>query len=316
MRYQKIEGEKFRSFIKPMLAELTDQPAFDNPDWVFEIKWDGYRAIAETGKDRRLYSRNGLSFQKAYPIVFKALAAIKKELILDGEIVVFDEHNKPSFQMLQNYSNSSGVPICYYVFDCLYADGKDLTRLTLLERKEILQRVLPRNNSVVLYCDHVTESGVEFFNQIQKSELEGMIAKKADSRYYKGKRTSSWLKIKNVKSEEAIIIGYTPPKGQRTGFGSLLLGQYHRGKLTYIGNVGTGFTDKLLRDLFSKFQKLKTKEAPLTKPPKVTAGTIWIEPVLVCNLKYTEKTTDGIVRHPVFQGLRIDKSPTEVKSNQ
>ena len=138
----------------------------------------------------------------------------------------------------------------------------------------------------------------------------------AIARYHKGKRTSYWLKIKNVKSEEAVIIGYTPPKGQRTGFGSLLLGQYHRGKLTYIGNVGTGFTDKLLKDLFSKFQKLKTKEAPLSRPPKVATGTTWIEPVLVCNLKYTEKTTDGILRHPVFQGLRVDKSAAEVKTNQ
>jgi bifunctional non-homologous end joining protein LigD len=313
MRYKRIEGsEKLKTFIKPMLAELTEKPAFDDPQWVFEIKWDGYRAIAEvTKKGNRLYSRNGLSFAKAYATIFNALSKIKKEVILDGEIIVFDEHNRPSFQKLQNYSDTSGNPIRYYVFDCLYADGKDITSLPLLQRKAILKKILPPDD-IICYCDHLEESGVEFFNQIKKLNMEGMIAKKANSLYSKGKRTSNWLKIKNVKTEEAIIVGFTSPKGQRTGFGSLLLAQYNKKKLTYIGNVGTGFTEKILKELYSKLRKLSTKDCPVWNPGKIGNDITWVDPVLVCNLKYTEKTTDGIVRHPVFQGLRIDKTPEEV----
>jgi bifunctional non-homologous end joining protein LigD len=317
MSYKRIEGgSKFSVYVTPMLAQLTDRPAFDDPNWVFEVKWDGYRAIAEVQrKGNRLYSRNGLSFSAAYSKVFSALGTIKDEVILDGEIVVVDASGKPSFQLLQNYSNKSSVSIFYYVFDCLRLNGRDLTRLPLLERKEILKKLLPQNR-IIRYCDHVEESGVEMFKAIQKQALEGMIAKRSDSLYYPGKRTPYWLKIKNVLSEEAIIIGFTAPKGSRKGFGSLLLGQYAGKKLVYIGNVGTGFTGKILQDLHRQMKPLIRTTSPLDIPVKVSSDSTWVDPVLVCNIKYTEKTSDGIVRHCVFLGLRVDKSPRAVKTEK
>lgn len=313
MKYVKIEGgRKLSSFIEPMKAQLSDQPAFDSKDWLFEIKWDGYRAIAEIDKaGNKLYSRNGLTFDKAYPKVFEALKAIKEQAVIDGEIVVFDEAGKPSFQKLQNYKNTDRYTIQYLVFDCLRLKGKDLTRLPLIERKQLLQAFTP-DVPVIRYCDHVEDDGKEFYKQIQKIGLEGMIAKRKDSPYYVGKRTSDWLKIKNVQGQEAIIIGYTEPKGSRSYFGSLLLAVKKRGKLVSIGNVGTGFTERSLKELYQKLKGLERKTSPLDVPIKDSADVTWVNPVLVCNIKFTEITEDGSVRHPVFQGLRIDKNPQEV----
>ena len=312
MKYVRIEGSrKLSSFIEPMKAQLTDLPAFDSPDWVFEIKWDGYRAIAEINKSgNKLYSRNGLTFDKAYPKVFEGLESIKDDAVIDGEIVVFDERGKPSFQKLQNYQNKDKFTIHYYVFDCLKFKGKSITHLSLIERKQIVQDLLPKSE-VIKYCDHVEDEGKMLFKEMQKMNLEGMIAKKKKSTYQIGKRTSDWLKIKNVKTQEAIIVGFTDPKGARSSFGSLLLAVKKRGKLSYIGNVGTGFTDKSLKDLHLKLKKIIRKSSPLDVPIK-DADITWVDPVLVCNIKYTEITEDGSVRHPVFQGLRVDKSPNEV----
>jgi bifunctional non-homologous end joining protein LigD len=314
MRYKKIEGgEKLKSFVTPMLAQLTDQPPFDDPGWLFEIKWDGYRAVAEISrKGCRLYSRNGLSFAKAYGKVFEALKKIRHEAVIDGEIVVFDENNQPSFQKLQNYASTSSATIHYFVFDILNLDGKDVTGMPLLERKELLQSIIPKND-VIQYCDHIVGSGKAFYKEIEKSNMEGMIAKRINSKYYPGKRTTDWLKLKNVRSEEAIIVGFTAPKGSRVGFGSLLLGQYIRRKLTYIGNVGTGFNDQTLKQLHKKFKLLERQTSPLDHSVKPPPATTWIEPELVCNIKFTEKTTEGMVRHPVFLGLRVDKTANEVK---
>lgn len=313
MRYRKIEGgEKLSLFITPMLAQLTDKPAFDSEDWIFEIKWDGYRAIAElNGKTTLLYSRNGLSFAKSYRRVYEALQSLKLKAILDGEIIVFDENDKPNFQKLQNFDNHQKTVIAYFVFDCLELNGKDITTLPLLERKRLLKEHLPEN-SIIRYCDHVQENGIALYQQVQEQQLEGIIAKRVSSRYLPGKRTSEWLKIKNIQSEEAVIIGYTPPKGSRKGFGALLLGQYDKGKLQYIGNVGTGFTDSLLETLYKKFEAKRRPTTPLDVPVKVSTGTTWIEPVFVANIRFTEKTSEGILRHPVFAGLRTDKSAKEV----
>jgi len=260
----------------------------------------------------RLYSRNGLSFAKAYAKVYAALKSLRSGVILDGEIVVFDASNKPNFQLLQNYSNNSSHPIKYLVFDCLYADGKDITDLPLLERKAILQSLIPEND-VIQYCDHVEADGKQFFKIIREHDMEGMIAKRLSSTYKKGARTTDWLKIKNVRSEEAVIVGFTAPKGSRKGFGSLLLAQYVRKKLSYIGNVGTGFNDKTLSTLHVKLKKIATTESPLDVPVKVPGDTTWVDPVYVCNIKFTEKTSQSIVRHPVFLGLRVDKEASEAK---
>jgi bifunctional non-homologous end joining protein LigD len=296
-----------------MKAQLTDQPAFDSPDWVFEIKWDGYRAVAEINKSgNKLYSRNGLTFDKAYPKIFDGLKALKKSAILDGEIVVFDENGKPNFQKLQNYQNRDNYAIQYFVFDIIELEGKSLTDLPLIERKEILKKLLPASK-VIKYCDHVEDEGKTLFKEMQKMKFEGMIAKKKNSKYSIGKRTSDWLKIKNVQSQEAIIVGFTDPKGSRKYFGSLLLALKNKGKLVSIGNVGTGFNDKSLKDLHTKLKKLIRKTSPLDVPIKETPDITWVEPDLVCNIKFSEITDDGSVRHPVFLGLRIDKTANEVQ---
>ncbi len=314
MKYVRIEGSrKLSSFIEPMKAQLSDLPAFDSIDWIFEIKWDGYRAIAEVnGDNNKLYSRNGLTFDKAYPKVFDALRKIKKKAVIDGEIVVFDEKGKPNFQKLQNYQSNDKFTIQYYVFDILYLDGKNITNLPVTERKEILKKVLPKSE-VILYCDHVDTEGKALFQEMRKMNLEGMIAKRKNSKYYIGKRTSDWLKIKNVQSQEAIIVGFTEPKGARSSFGSLILAVRKRGKLVSVGNVGTGFTDKSLKELHTKLKKLIRKTSPLDVPIKQTPDMTWVEPELVCNVKYTEITDDGSIRHPVFQGLRIDKPAKDVE---
>lgn len=317
MKYVRIEGSrKLSSFFEPMKAQLSDLPPFDNADWIFEIKWDGYRAIAETNANgNRLYSRNGLTFDKAYPKVFDALKKIKKKVVIDGEIVVFDEKGKPNFQKLQNYRSNDKYIIQYYVFDILFLDGKDVTNLSVTERKTILKKTLP-NSEVILYCDHVDTDGKALFREMKKMNLEGMIAKRKTSKYYIGKRTSDWLKIKNVQTQEAIIVGFTEPKGSRSSFGSLILAVRKRGKLVSVGNVGTGFTDKSLKELHTKLKKLIRKTSPLDVPIKQTPDITWVEPELVCNVKYTEITDDGSIRHPVFQGLRIDKPAKDVELEQ
>jgi bifunctional non-homologous end joining protein LigD len=313
MKYPRIEGgRKLTSFVSPMKAQLSDLPAFDSKDWLFEIKWDGYRAIAEVSKkETRLYSRNGLTFDNAYPKVFEALKAVKKDVVLDGEIVVYSEDGKPSFQKLQNYKNTDRYPIQYLVFDCLALKGKDLTSLPLVERKAILKKLLPES-PVIMYCDHVEDYGKAFFAEVKKIGLEGIIAKKKLSTYQIGKRTSDWLKVKNVQGQEAIIVGYTEPKGSRNYFGSLVLAVKKKGKLVPIGNVGTGFTERSLKELHQKLKPLQRKTSPLGAAVKDASDVTWVEPTLVCNIRFTEITKDGSVRHPVFEGLRVDKIAAEV----
>jgi bifunctional non-homologous end joining protein LigD len=313
MKYVRIEGSrKLGSFVEPMKAQLSDRPAFDSKDWLFEIKWDGYRAIAEINQgENRLYSRNGNTFDKAYPKVFTALSSIKHRAIIDGEIIVLDDSGKPSFQRLQNYSARDKHVIQYYVFDIIELDGKTIVDLPLLERKKMLKEMLPESN-VIRYCDHVEDEGKMLFREMQKMGLEGMIAKRKKSKYLIGKRTTDWLKIKNVQSQEAIIIGFTEPKGSRSSFGSLLLGVWKDDDLVCIGNVGTGFTDQSLKELHIKLKKLVRKTSPLDIPIKETPDITWVEPVMVCNVKFTEITEDGSVRHPVFLGLRTDKDAKDV----
>ena len=314
MKHIRIEGaRKLGSYIEPMTAKLSDQPAFDDTDWIFEIKWDGYRAIAEIGKkDRKLYSRNGLTFDRAYPKVFDALNAIKNSCVLDGEIVVFDEQGKPSFQKMQNYQNTQKYPIQYYVFDCLEIEGKSITNLPLIERKVLLKKLLPESN-VIRYCDHVEGEGIQLFKEMKKLSMEGMIAKRRDSKYHIGKRSADWLKIKNIQGQEAIIVGYTQPKGSRQYFGSLALAVKDKKKFRYIGNVGTGFDELTLKKVYGELKPLVRTKSPLSEDIKELKDATWVEPKLVCNISFSEITEDGSVRHPVFQGLRIDKSVGEIK---
>jgi len=304
-------GQKYTSYIKPMLAKLHEA-AFDDPNWIYEIKWDGYRAIAETNKkEPRLYSRNGLSFSSEYPLVVQELKKIKTDAVLDGEIVVLDADGKPSFQLIQQYGENPNVSLCYMVFDCLYVNGKSIEDKPLLERKEILRKLLP-DSEVIKYCDHISTQGIAFFKAMKKQKMEGMIAKRADSVYNENARSTDWLKVKNVVMEEAVIAGYTAARGGRKFFGALVLGLYKKGKLTYIGHTGTGFNDKTLKDVYAQLQPLIIDKSPFDTKVAVNAPVTWVKPELVCNLKYSEITADGHRRHPVFMGLRIDKAASEV----
>jgi len=303
--------KKFHTYIKPMLVKPVEK-AFDNEDWVYEIKWDGYRAIAEINKKKlKLYSRNGLSFENKYPEIFETLQGIHKSMILDGEIVALDEKGLPSFQLLQQYGQTA-VQLVYYVFDCLSYNGKSLEALPLVERKEILRKNLPQSE-VIKYCDDVEGQGISFFNVIKKKGLEGIIAKRKDSTYHEGARSSDWLKIKHIQTQEAVIAGYTSPRGSRKYFGALVLGVYEKAKLRYIGHTGTGFNERSLKELYARLQKLAVKTSAFKEEIKVNAPVVWVKPELVCNVKFTEITSDGMRRHPVFMGMREDKTAKEVK---
>jgi bifunctional non-homologous end joining protein LigD len=305
-------GEKIKNYIKPMLATAVDKP-FSSKEWLFELKLDGFRAVADIRKKKiLLYSRNGLSLSGRFPDIALALKKIKTEVVLDGEIVLLNELGKPDFQKLQNYESNSIYPIVYYIFDIISFKQKDLTDKPLVERKKILKKLIPKHHSL-LYSQHVEAKGEELFNEIVKDDLEGIIAKKKNSRYATGIRTKEWLKIKNHKSQEAIIIGFTQPKGSRLHFGSLLLAQYKSKKLIYIGHAGTGFTGNTLGELMKKLKPLVTKKCPLEKPVKANAPVTWVKPKLVCEISYTEMTKDGILRHPVYKGLRPEKKSSIVK---
>ncbi|MBT1702554.1 DNA ligase D [Chryseosolibacter indicus] len=315
MRSVRSSGkEKLTSYIKPMLATLHDKP-FDDDKWIFEIKWDGYRAIAEASKQGavKLYSRNGLSFLKLYPKIADAISSIKEDVVFDGEIVVFNEDNKPDFQKLQQYDMHRSLPILYYVFDCLSYQGKSIKHLPLIERKKIAQSIIPKG-SIIRYSDHVEGEGNSFFEHVLKMNLEGMIAKRADGTYLEGKRSKDWLKIKNHNTQEAIIAGYTAPRGSRTLIGALVLAIKAGGKLKYVGHTGTGFTTDILKELYKKLQPLKRLKSPFDYKIPVNGQVTWVEPELVCAIKFSEITEDGILRHPVYQGLRIDKSADETTS--
>lgn len=303
---------RYTEYIKPMLAQIHEN-AFDSKDWIFEIKWDGYRAIAETGNKIKLYSRNGLSFLDLYPILASELKKIKTEAVLDGEIIALNEEGKPDFQKLQQYHHHQRLSMIYYVFDCLSHRGKSIMHLPLLERKKIAQQLIPAD-SLVRYSDHVEESGTEFFAKAVEMDLEGIIAKRAMSTYTPGKRSADWLKIKNHNTQEAIIAGYTAPRGSRQYFGALILAIKEHGQLKYIGHTGTGFTEGLLKEVYEKLHLIETKNSPFDKKIVVNSPVTWVKPVLVCNIKFTEVTADGILRHPVFMGLRIDKTPEDVTS--
>ena len=286
--------------------------SFDDKDWLFEIKWDGYRAIAEKhGKDILLYSRNGLSFKNTYPVVVAQLKNIKHEAVLDGEVVVLNDEGKPDFQLLQHYSENQDRPIQYHIFDLLELNGKDTTSLPLIKRKELLQKIIP-GNPVIKYSDHIIGKGKAFFKVSQEKDLEGIMGKKMDSLYHPGSRTTEWLKIKNHKTAEAIIAGYTPPAGSRKFFGSLILATKEGSQLEYVGNAGSGFNQQSLKELFEKMQPLVREKSPFEEKIKNNAEVTWIKPALICEIKYSEITSDGKFRHPVFLHLRTDKKLDEI----
>jgi bifunctional non-homologous end joining protein LigD len=298
--------------VKPMLASAAAQ-SFDRPGWLFEIKWDGYRAIAEVDRDHvRLYSRNQLSFEKRFPAIVESLRRMDHEAVLDGEIVVLDQAGKPRFQLLQNHARSRQGTLVYYVFDLLYIDGHDLRALPLVRRKEILAQVIEHLPNVRL-SEHVVEQGQAFFEAVSRQQLEGIVAKDGKSRYRSGIRSHSWLKIKTQRRQEAVIGGFTEPRGHREHFGSLVLGVFEGPDLVYIGNAGTGFSETTLNDLRARLIPLIQRGCPFKKRPQTNARATWVKPELVCEVSFGSWTEDGQVRHPVYVGLREDKAAASVR---
>ena len=309
-----INTSKISGALKPMLAKVSERP-FDNPDWLFEIKWDGYRAIAEVKSDLKLYSRNGLSFIEKYPDVLSALEVQEQQMILDGELVAYDDAGKPSFQALQQVADKPETPVIFHVFDLLELNNIDTTSLPLKERKTLLREAL-RDHPHMKFSDHVEKTGIDFFAAAEQQNLEGIMAKRCNSLYETGRRSDSWLKIKTQQTDEAIICGFTEPKGSRKGFGSLILGKQIDGILTYVGHAGTGFTAKSLLEVYEQLKKIVVKTCPFATVPKTNGPATWVKPILVCQIKYAERTENGTFRHPVFMGLRVDKTAAEVKEDE
>jgi len=301
----------FPESISPMLATLVDGP-FDREGWSFEVKWDGFRSIAEIrGGNVRLVSRNGKVQNARFPTVAAALGGFPVDAVFDGEIVAVDRKGRPDFQALQNSQSAGEGRILYYVFDVLYAGGYDFRVLSLKQRRAILSKLLPVSKTVRL-SESIEKNGRAYFRAAQKMGLEGIMAKDLASPYRSGERTRDWLKIKTQKRQEAVICGFTEPRASRRYFGALILGAHKKSELVWIGHVGTGFTERGLRDIHEKLAPLVTKRSPFSEEPQTNEPATWVAPRLVCEVKFSEWTSDGLMRHPVFLGLREDKSPREV----
>jgi len=313
--------------IHPMLATLVEDP-FDNPQWLFEIKWDGYRSVAFLdGGKARLVSRNQNDMTSQYPELRDLPNYVRaRTAVLDGEIVALDDSGRPSFSLMQQRTGISGagrkvkaadrsVPIAYYVFDLLYLDGYDLMRVDLEKRKELLAGIIA-GSGLVRYSDHHLQQGVALFEAAKQQGLEGIVAKRRNS-CYEQKRSREWLKMKITRRQECVIGGYTDPRGSREHFGSIILGLYdEKGRLLHVGQAGSGFTEKTHEDMWRLLQKLKTDKNPFTNKVESTRGTHWVKPELVAEIKFSEwthETADGGVkmRAPVYQGLRPDKPARE-----
>jgi bifunctional non-homologous end joining protein LigD len=297
--------------IKPMLATVIKEP-FDDPAWIFEVKWDGYRALAEIRDGVvSLYSRNGISFNKKFSPIVESLRKSGFDAVMDGEIVVVDDQGRSDFQKLQHYQDPGSGPLIYYVFDLLYFQGHDLTGLPLLRRKELLKKVLP-SSPKIRFSDHVAQEGILFYQVSRDKGLEGIIAKHSQSVYETGKRSRQWLKVKTRPTQEGVIAGFTEPGGGRKYFGALVLGVYEGDELISIGNVGGGFSSKQLKDIREQLAPLIQKECPFTVMPETNTPVTWVKPELVCEVTLSGWTEDAVMRQPSFLRLREDKAAREV----
>ncbi len=306
-----------------MLATLVSEP-FDDPAWVYEVKWDGYRAVAYVNKGRvEISSRKNNSFtEKYYPIT----AAMKRwtiATVLDGEILVIGKDGKANFSALQNWRSEADGDLIYYVFDVLWYEGKNIMELALSERQAILKEILPGDNDSIRLSQVFTANGLDFFAAAEKMRLEGIMAKRSESKYTLNSRSKDWLKIKVNQRQEVVIGGFTKNDGTAKQFSSLLLGVYENDKFQYVGKVGTGFSDKLQHEMMDKFNPLITDKNPFGNEPDVNkpsrfrpnppnAKAIWLKPSLVCEVSFAEVTADGVFRHPSFKGMRSDKKASEI----
>ena len=306
------------SRIGPMLATLSNQP-FSDPNWLFEIKWDGVRALAHLSNNSiTLRSRNNVDITKRYP----ELASLPKHLavreaVLDGEIVALNETGLSDFELLQQRMHVrspsekliASTPVVFFVFDLLYCDGFDLREAPLLQRKQYLQRLL-FPSSTFRYADHQLEQGRELFELARQHGLEGIVAKRLDS-IYVSDRSASWLKLKVTQTIDAVVAGWTEPRTSGLKFGSLLLGLYDGKKLRFIGHVGTGFDASKQNEIFTMLKELSSSTCPFETKPPANEKPFWISPTLVARVKFSDWTSEHALRHPVFIGLREDIQPAD-----
>jgi bifunctional non-homologous end joining protein LigD len=318
--------KKKPAFVEPMKALLVEELP-KGPDWIYELKFDGVRALAiKDNRDLQLISRSGKELGSKYRELLEPLKNLpSKQAVLDGEIVALDEQGRSSFQLLQSY-NMAGLkkpPLFYYVFDLINLDGTELTGVPLFQRKAMLETLVANVSPSIRFSPGIKADSARLMRQMKARGLEGLIAKRRDSKYESARRSGAWAKFKWTNEQEFVIGGYTEPKGTRTHFGALLVGYYEKGKLLFAAKVGTGFDQKLLESLYNKFKKVIRPECPFANLPERRPGTAglskaemrrctWLEPKLVCQVRFAEWTRDNHLRQPAFLGLRDDKEPKEV----
>lgn len=331
---QHLPPVDFPSKVKPMLATAVDKPFNDNK-WDFEIKWDGVRAILFYHKSRNILeirSRTNKSIIHRYPEIIDAIKTspiirCKDSVVLDGEIVVLDKQGRPDFQSHQRRMNvensldiqhlSNEIPATFYIFDILHIDGKSLETLEFWKRREVLSRALDLNlnqngEQVIRISESFEGKGIELFESIGALNLEGILAKNKQSKYLQGARTTDWLKIKNIQTQDCVVIGYTPGEGNRKGyFGSLLLAVFDRGEFVFVGHSGSGFDFQQIVAIFNKLQKIITSESPVSYIPYTNRDPVWVRPHLVVEVRFDGWTKDKIMRAPIFLRVRDDKKPQE-----
>jgi bifunctional non-homologous end joining protein LigD len=325
------KNSQFPQSVKPMLAGHTDTP-FDNKDWVFEVKWDGVRAILLHNKAKEaiteIQSRNGKNITHRYPEITKAIGTVVKSnesIVLDGEIVVLNKEGIPDFQMHQKRMNvesqrdiellSNEIPATYFVFDILYIDGRNVEELHLSDRRKILNSVIAEGSKRIRISEYIEEKGKALFKSVVERHLEGIVAKDKHSKYHQGLRSSAWLKIKGILTQDCVVVGYTQGEGNRQDyFGSLILAAYDdRGKLRFIGHSGSGFGFDQLKETLTVMQRLTTDNnfCPVDSVPYTNSKPTWLRPELVAEVKFSGWTQDLIMRAPIFLRFRYDKQPTE-----
>lgn len=305
---------KMPEFIKPQLAILSDQTP-QGAEWIHEIKFDGYRTLAHLENHKiKMLTRNGLNWSDKYSFVAEELKKLPvRNFILDGEIVALDENKRSNFLTLQDKLKSKkSEDLQYYIFDILYLEDEDLRSLPLIKRKQRLQKLLSqRKLKNIFYSEHFSFKGEKFFKKLCSLDFEGLISKLVAKPYFSG-RNEDWLKSKCHKRQEFVIGGFTLPSNEGNGIGALLVGYYKDKKLIYSSKVGTGFNQETALDIRNKLEKLKDKSHFLKVPSIVARKVIYVKPKLICEVEFSEWTKDGALRHPSFQGLRLDKKPQEI----
>jgi bifunctional non-homologous end joining protein LigD len=299
-------GREVPQFIAPMLAKLVERPP-ERGEWHYEVKFDGYRVLARKHySDVNLISRNGIALTQRFPTIAEALAVLPAEqVMLDGEVVALDTRGRMSFGALHDQRSSS---LFYYAFDLLWSQGRDLRSKPLAVRRQELHHLLANSSEAVRYSEELKGEPRLLLEKAAELGFEGLIGKRAGSAYESGQRTGAWIKLKCVQQQEFVIGGFTAPRGSRQHFGALLVGYYADSALRFAGKVGTGFSESACSELHAFLAPLEVATSPFADPDKSLRSVHWVKPVLVCQLKFTEWTRDGRLRHPVYLGLRDDST--------